>query len=289
MVDNCDVFHFVETGSTCSDVLSANGITLTQLYQWNPSVRSNCAGLWVEVYVCVSTVGHTPTPANPGNGIETPTPLQREIVSNCDVFHMVEADETCDIVASNNGVSVADLKRWNPSVGSNCAGLWANAYACVSIIGHTPTPVNPGNGIETPTPLQREIVSNCDAFHMVDADETCDTVASNNGISVADLKRWNPSVGSNCDGLWANAYACVSIIGHTPTPVNPGNGVQTPSPIQGGMTKSCKTFHFINGNTCQNILDRYRISLANFVRWNPAVGNNCQSMWDQTYVCVAVL
>jgi hypothetical protein len=124
---------------------------------------------------------------------------------------------------------------------------------------------------------------------MVQADQTCDTVASKNRISTSNLQRWNPSVGSNCAGLWANAYACVSIIGHTPTLVNPGNGVQTPSPIQDGMTNSCKTFHFINGNTCQNILDRYGISLANFVRWNPAVGINCQSMWEQTHVCVAVL
>ncbi|KAM7221626.1 carbohydrate-binding module family 50 protein [Rhypophila decipiens] len=224
-----------------------------------------------------------------GNGITTPTPLQREIVSNCDAFYMVKDKETCDTVAKANGISVAQLQQWNPSAGSNCAGLWANAYACVSTIGHTPTPVAPGNGIQTPSPLQQQIVSNCDAFYKVQRDENCDKVASKNGISVSQLQQWNPSVGSNCAGLWADAYACVSIIGHTPTPVNPGNGVQTPTPIQDGMTKSCKTFHLVSGQTCQSVLDRYKITLASFYKWNPAVGNSCQSMWDKTYVCVAVL
>ena len=231
----------------------------------------------------------TPTSTKPGNGITTPTPTPPGMVDNCDAFHFVKTGTNCTDVLSANGITLAQLYQWNPSVGSNCNGLWAEVYVCVSIVGHTPTPVQPGNGISTPTPLQREIVSNCDAFYMVKKDETCDVVAAKNGISVADLRRWNPAVGSNCAGLWANAYACVSIVGHTPTPVNPGNGIATPSPIQNDMTKNCKTFHYVDGNTCQSILDRYRISLANFVQWNPAVGNNCQGMWDKTYVCVAVL
>ncbi|KAM7192238.1 hypothetical protein V8F20_008940 [Naviculisporaceae sp. PSN 640] len=289
IVDNCDAFYMVKENETCDTVAAANGITVAQLAQWNPSIGSTCSGLWANAYACVSIIGHTPTPVSPGNGIQTPSPLQKEIVSNCDAFYMVKQSENCDAVAKANGITVAQLAQWNPSVGSNCAGLWANAYACVSIIGHTPTPVNPGNGIQTPTPLQNEIVSNCDAFYMVKQNENCDAVAKANGITVAQLTQWNPSVGSNCAGLWANAYACVSIIGHTPTPVNPGNGIQTPTPIQDGMTKSCKTFHFVSGQTCQSVLDKYKITMANFYKWNPAVGNNCQNMWDKTYVCVAVL
>ncbi|KAK5652626.1 hypothetical protein OQA88_10219 [Cercophora sp. LCS_1] len=226
----------------------------------------------------------TPTPTKPGNGITTPTPTQPGMVSNCDAFHFVKPGSTCNDVLTANSITLAQLYQWNPSVGSTCSGLWADVYVCVSTTDHTPTPVEPGNGIATPSPLQREIVTNCDAFYMVKPDETCDIVASKNGITAAQLAQWNPSVGTNCAGLWANAYACVSIIGHTPTPVNPGNGIQTPSPIQDGMTKSCKTFHFVSGQTCQSVLDRYKISLADFYKWNPAVGNVCQSMWDKTHL-----
>jgi hypothetical protein len=78
MVGNCDKFHFVEEGQGCNDVLSQNGITLAQLFAWNPQVRNDCSGMWAEVYLCVSSTDHTPlTPTTtvPGNGIATPTPI----------------------------------------------------------------------------------------------------------------------------------------------------------------------------------------------------------------------
>lgn len=61
MVGNCDAFHFVTEVQGCNDVLTRNGITLAQLFAWNPAVRNDCSGMWANVYVCVSTtnVSHT--------------------------------------------------------------------------------------------------------------------------------------------------------------------------------------------------------------------------------------
>jgi len=289
MVSNCDAFYFVKQGESCTDVLAKNSISLDQFYAWNPSVGSNCAGLWAEVNVCVSIIGHTPTTTKPGNGIATPTPVQPNMVDNCDKFYFVKKGEGCNDILSKNGITLDQFYKWNPSVGSNCAGLWAEVNVCVSIVGHTPTTTSAGNGIATPTPIQPQIVTNCDKFYFVPKGETCDKVASKNGISVAEFIKFNPSVGSNCAGLWADTYACVSTVGHTPGTPTTGNGVATPSPIQPGMVTNCKTFHFVDGNTCQAILDKYKISLANFTKWNSQIGNNCQSMWNKTYVCVAVL
>jgi LysM repeat protein len=289
MVDNCDAFYFVKPGEGCSDVLTKNGITLAQLFQWNPSVGANCAGLWSEVNVCVSIIGHTPSTTTPGNGIATPQPTQPNMVNNCDAFYFVKPGESCNDVLTKNSITLAQLYQWNPSVGSNCAGLWVEVNVCVSIVGHTPTTTQPGNGIATPTPVHPSMVPNCDAFYKVQQGENCNTVASKNGITLAELIKFNPNAGTttNCNGLWADTYACVSIIGHTPT--QPGNGVQTPSPTQGGMVSNCKTFHFVDGQTCQAVLDRYKITLANFAKWNTQVGSNCQNMWNKTWYCVATL
>ncbi|KAK0641333.1 hypothetical protein B0T16DRAFT_419663 [Cercophora newfieldiana] len=230
----------------------------------------------------------TPSPTKPSNGIQTPEQTQGGMVDNCDAFYFVKQGENCETVLSKNGITLAQLYAWNPSVGSTCNGLWAEVNVCVSIIGHTPsTTTTTGNGIATPTPVQPGMVSNCDAFYFVPKGETCETVLSKNSITIAQLYAWNPSVGSNCAGLWAEVNVCVSIVGHTPTA--PGNGIQTPTPFQPGMVTNCKTFHFVDGQTCQNIFDKYKITLANFVKWNPQVGNNCQSMWNKTYVCVGVL
>ncbi|KAG7287396.1 hypothetical protein NEMBOFW57_006907 [Staphylotrichum longicolle] len=293
IVDNCDAFHLVTAGQTCEVIASLYRISQDQFKAWNPSVGASCTGLWANAYACVSIIGHEPSPTTPGNGITTPTPTQATIVNNCDEFYFVVAGDTCETIAAKKGITQAQFLSWNPSVGSTCTGLWANAYACVSIIGHTPSKpstTSAGNGIATPTPIQPNMVSNCDLFYKVKSGDTCATIAAAKGVTVQQLTTWNPYVKSDCSLLWLDYYVCISIVGHTPTPVNPGNGIQTPTPHQDGMTTSCKTFHFVqSGQTCQTITQRYGITQANFVKWNPAVKSDCTGMWANAYVCVAVL
>ncbi|EFQ31679.1 LysM domain-containing protein [Colletotrichum graminicola M1.001] len=118
------------------------------------------------------------------------------------------------------------------------------------------------------------MVSSCDRFYKVKSGDTCDAIASSNGVTVQQITTWNPAVKSDCTALWPDYYICISIVGHTPT--TPGNGVQTPTPIQSGMTTSCKTFHFVTSDqTCDVITASYGITMANFVRWNPAVKSDC--------------
>ncbi|KAL6707905.1 hypothetical protein ACN47E_003579 [Coniothyrium glycines] len=241
-----------------------------------------------------STAAPTTTSA-PGNGISTPSPAQPTIVSNCDAFYFVKSGDTCDAIAAANGITAAQFAAWNPSAGTGCAGLWANAYACISIIGHTPTSAapsttKPGNGISTPTPVQSGMVSNCDSFYKVVSGDTCDVAASKNGVSSAQIISWNPAVGSNCAFLQLGVYICVSTVGHTPTPTQPGNGIATPTPYQTGMTTNCKKFHFVaGGETCAIIASKYSITVENFAKWNPAVGGtNCGGLWSNTYACVGV-
>ncbi|KAH7137618.1 hypothetical protein EDB81DRAFT_655805, partial [Dactylonectria macrodidyma] len=49
----CDKFYLVSSGDTCSAIVSAEKITVTNFYSWNPAVGSTCASLWVGYYVCV--------------------------------------------------------------------------------------------------------------------------------------------------------------------------------------------------------------------------------------------
>ncbi|KAI0186046.1 LysM domain-containing protein [Xylaria flabelliformis] len=321
MVDNCDAFYFVPKDESCQTIADAHGITLQQFLTWNPKAGSNCAGLWAETYACVSIIGQepsasptttptaTPSPTSPGNGIETPQPTQPSMVDNCDAFYFVPSNEGCQVIADNHGITLQQFLTWNPKAGSNCSGLWANAYACVSIVGHQPatttttttkpTTTAPSNGITTPTPTQPDIVGNCDKFYFVQPEEGCDDIAKKNGISLTQFLTWNPKAGSTCSGLWANAYACVSIIGQEPTPTTTtkptttttktGNGVTTPTPTQSGMVSNCKTFHFVKSDqTCTTIANLYKITVANIIKWNPGAGSSC-NLWANTYACVGLI
>lgn len=188
-----------------------------------------------------STTPKPPVPSTttkPGNGIETPLPTQPQIVDNCDKFYFVNEGDSCAAIATKFGITLEKFLKWNPAAGSNCGGLWKDAYACVSIVGEegstpTPTPTKPGNGISTPQPTQPNMVSNCDQFHFVKTGvDNCQSIATRYRITLDQFLAWNPSAGKNCAGLWGDAYACVSTTDHTPSPTNPGNGVTTPTPIQ---------------------------------------------------------
>ncbi|KAK3395075.1 hypothetical protein B0H63DRAFT_385338, partial [Podospora didyma] len=65
--------------------------------------------------------------------------------------------------------------------------------------------------------------------------------------------------------------------------------IATPSPTQPGMTSRCKTFYFVRpGDTCAAIASRHGISVDAFIAWNTGAQSNCQSLWANTYCCVAV-
>lgn len=97
-------------------------------------------------------------------GIKTPDSIQPGIVSNCNGFHLVEKNEGCAIIASTYGITLVQFTKWNPQTGSSYSGLWADTYACVSIIGHDAMPTepktSPTNGISTPSPIQNSMAKN---------------------------------------------------------------------------------------------------------------------------------
>jgi hypothetical protein len=217
------------------------------------------------------------------------------MVSNCNKFYYVAKDVSCGSVLSSQKISLEDLYKWNPSVNSDCSGMWAEVNVCVGVVGGTTasptkapttttTTTSAGNGIQTPQPTQPGMVTNCNKFHYIDAGVVCSQVISYQKITLQDFVKWNPTVGSDCTGMQAKVNVCVGVIGGTtmittpkPSPTtSAGNGVQTPQPTQPGMVTNCNKFHYISkGNTCSQITSYQKISMDDFVKWNPTVGSDC--------------
>jgi hypothetical protein len=233
------------------------------------------------------------------------------MVTNCAKFHWIAKGVTCGQVISFQKITLADFAKWNPTVQSDCSGMWAEVNVCVGVIGGastspttpTPTPTVPsptsvGNGVATPQPTQPGMVTNCAKFHWVAKGVTCGQIISYQKITTADFVKWNPTVGNDCTGMWAEVQVCVGVIGggsasatstRPTTTTSADNGVQTPQPTQPGMVTNCKGFHWVaDGVTCGQIISYQKITLADFVKWNAGVGSNCQSMWAGTNVCVRV-
>ncbi|KAH7143578.1 carbohydrate-binding module family 50 protein, partial [Dactylonectria macrodidyma] len=208
------------------------------------------------------------------------------MVKTCNKFHLVKTTTTCASIESYYTLPLATFYKWNPAVGTNCQSLLASYYVCVGVIGWEPTPTDPGNGIATPSPIQSGMVKTCNKFHLVKSTTTCASIESYYTLPLATFYKWNPAMGTKCQALQTNTYVCVSIIGWKPTPTDPGNGISTPTPIQSGMTKSCKKFHLVKTTTtCASTQEYYSITFANLYKWNPPIGSKCTTLWAQYYVC----
>jgi hypothetical protein len=220
------------------------------------------------------------------------------MVSNCNKFHWIAKGVVCSQVISYQKITLADFVKWNPTVKDDCSGMWAEVNVCVGVIGGattTPKPssTTPSNGVETPQPTQPGMVSNCNKFHWIAKGVVCSQVISFQKITLADFVKWNPTVKDDCSGMWSEVNVCVGVIGggSNPTPTTTaGNGVETPQPTQPGMVGNCNKFHWIaKGVVCSQVISFQKITLADFVRWNPTVKDDCSGMWAEVNVCVGVI
>jgi hypothetical protein len=53
---NCDQYHTVMSGDSCTAIETQYCHTFTELYQWNLAIGSNCENLWVGYAVCVGVL-----------------------------------------------------------------------------------------------------------------------------------------------------------------------------------------------------------------------------------------
>lgn len=126
------------------------------------------------------------------------------MVSNCDAFYKVIANDSCYDIANNHAVSLANFYAWNLAVKKDCSGLQANEYVCFGVESTT-------TGITTPYPVQTGMVSTCDKFYKVVADDSCVDIANEYGISTSSFYAGNPAVKTDCTGLQADEYLCVAV------------------------------------------------------------------------------
>ncbi|KAL0938065.1 LysM domain-containing protein-like protein 5 [Colletotrichum truncatum] len=289
MVDNCNRFYQVQNGDTCSTIASKAGVSISQLTTWNTQIGgAACTGLWAGYNICTGVIGGSPT--QPGPTINpTPQPVQDGMVDNCNRFHQVQSGDTCAVIASKAGVTVAQLAEWNKGIGGTaCTGMWAGYYLCTGVAGGSPTQPGPTTN-PTPQPIQDGMVNNCNRWHLVKSGDTCGTIASQTGVTVSQLADWNKGIGGTaCTGMWAGYYLCTGVAGGSPTQPGP-TANPTPQPVQDGMVGNCKKFHFVSpGQNCDTISRQYGISVGDFIRWNPAAGATCTGLWANTYACVGL-
>ncbi len=59
--------------------------------------------------------------------------------------------------------------------------------------------------------------------------------------------------------------------------------------MQPGTWTNCTAYLDVNfGTSCQDILDNYNLTIAQFSSWNPEVGTQCENLWEDYRYCVSL-
>ncbi|KAF2207641.1 carbohydrate-binding module family 50 protein [Cercospora zeae-maydis SCOH1-5] len=228
IINTCQRYYLVQQGDFCQAIVDQYGtFSLSQFYSWNPAVGNNCGGLQAGYYVCVGVPGTPTTRPTSSSATPTPTPTgpqpqQPGIITTCQRYYLVQPGDFCQAIVDRYGAfSLQQFYTWNPAVGNNCGGLQSGYYVCVGVAGTPTSPTSTSTtstrptGNPTPTPIQPGTPSNCSRYGQANPGGTCAAFAQRFGISLANLYRWNPVLGSNgqnCQGsFWAGYYYCVGV------------------------------------------------------------------------------
>lgn len=149
--------------------------------------------------------------------------------------------------------------------------ITSNATATTTPIAST-TSVGTTSSVVTPTPIQTDMVSNCNNFTLAKSGDTCYDIALSNSITLEDFEDWNPAVGANCTDLFLGYYYCI--------------GIQFPAGYT--TSSSCQMVDFSYGVYTKNSTEAcYQMSLL----WNVTTGDflvytGQQGCYSPTPICM---
>ncbi|KAK8036237.1 hypothetical protein PG993_008851 [Apiospora rasikravindrae] len=223
----CDFATSADSGATCASFASSWGLSVKDLKDLNPGIT--CPGLDTSKSYCViGTVTDAPpaTTAAPTTTFKTTTkapaptsdpsnsPKMPGLAGNCDRFYKVSSGDSCDVIAKKNGISTTQFKSWNSEIDDKCSNLWLDYYVCVHVPGAATTAAAPSQPTKTPsgpTPQMPGIVDNCKAYHQVKSGDSCWSIYTDAGITLAQFRSYNKQVDANCSNLWLGYYVCTAV------------------------------------------------------------------------------
>ncbi|KAK6337280.1 hypothetical protein TWF730_002686 [Orbilia blumenaviensis] len=307
----------INVKDTCADFVKKKGVSLAHFKEWNPAVGSDCQNLWTDTWYCVwgpdydgedswprtgdlvTTLVPSPSSTTSRSTTTTPNipgPTREGTAENCNKWAL--SNTSCANLLSQNGITIAQFYAWNPTVNSDCTGMWPDYAYCVGVSGTSTTTtsrtttttsrVTTTSSGAIPGPTREGTIATCNKWRL--SDTSCANILSQEGITIAQLYAWNPTVGPDCTGMWPDYAYCVGVSGATTTTsrVTTTSSGAIPGPTREGTVANCTRWKLATNITCAGILEEAGITIAQFYAWNSSVGPDCTNMWPDYAYCTRV-
>jgi len=196
-------YYLVQTGDTLYSIAKRNGVTVTQLMQWN-NLRNENIGANQRLHIQNPTP--TPTPETPE--IQEPEPLP----TPNPIYHTVEENETLSSISRKYNMEVLDIIDFNmltTFVIKPGQTIWlepGHVIEDVSIYTDVGTPLVVPDSLITPPELEPPIIPEItetpppppvdydtqnSLTHIVIRGENLYRIGLKYGVTADDLRRWN--------------------------------------------------------------------------------------------------
>ncbi|KEQ57758.1 uncharacterized protein M437DRAFT_30258, partial [Aureobasidium melanogenum CBS 110374] len=121
-------------------------------------------------------------------------------------------------------------------------------------------------------------------------DSICQLAAVSFDVDLNSFGTWNQglNVTSPLCAFQSGVQYCARLyLGDPVEADNNGKSSQSDLPIRDGTSVNCTSFaDVVDGDTCQSVLDAYRLNIDQFYNYNPAVGKDCSNLWTGYQYCV---
>ncbi|KAI6854519.1 hypothetical protein KC323_g8775 [Hortaea werneckii] len=313
--------------NSCTAVASAWDIELEDLLDWNPSLSTDqeaCATQPGRSYCVRKSTQVVYAPTGDECIAVNATEIPEGTNADCACFTEVSGYEgtvglDCKSIVDDSSITLVVLQDLNPWLASDCdnalfAGLgeWDHRAVCIGTNATSSSSSTRSSSSGSKTTKAMGISPTLSIFQtmltcvqvqpgLARRPAAADFSLHSQVTAVLLSKRYltsrlhsstSPSIGEDCANLWLGYAYCVDAsISATTTssPTGSTPSVITPTPTQEGMTKSCNDFYKVkSGDGCYDIASHYGISLEDFYTYNPAVGDDCSTLYPDNYVCVGV-
>ncbi|KAI8643089.1 hypothetical protein BD408DRAFT_442968 [Parasitella parasitica] len=114
---DCAKYHTVSGSDSCVKLAKKYGVTLSNIYDWNPQIKNGCPNLNNGKKYCVKKSSSSSSSSDSASG--------------CSKTHKVTDSDTCAKLAKANGISLSTFYKLNSQVHSNCDNLDTGKSYCV--------------------------------------------------------------------------------------------------------------------------------------------------------------
>ncbi|KAF3227393.1 hypothetical protein TWF106_009906 [Orbilia oligospora] len=278
----CAAPYQVQEDDYCADIEVSHGLSLGDLVNYNPGLNVDCTNLWEDFTICLNPNGGDFTPTTIGGTVPTrvgeyatetiapPGPTPDGSTPYCGKWYTVKEGDFCELISIAEGVTLDLFYRMNPFLNNQtCENLWVDTSYCVwpiegwDIVDNVeplPEVTYTETTITAPAPTISGTTTQCYKWHEREENQTCDELQATWGVTLEELRLWNPSINSGCSNLQTGKAYCVR--GPLDDPIPSITGTSGPTGTRLQLPRRPRLA--VDSQHLQRLLDRAQQTCVNF-------------------------